>query len=114
MIHVLLCKLKAPHARPWICSEHAREWVTPLVTIETAERLLRNYAHDGETKKLVDNLDIFLVPSTNPDGANYSFYDYNMQQKNMTNYCGPTESVPGYRTSWGVDLKPKPFSRLCI
>ncbi|MFZ7943380.1 MULTISPECIES: M14 family metallopeptidase [Bacillaceae] len=84
--------------------EHAREWVTPLVTIETAERLLRNYAHDGETKQLVNNLDIFLVPSVNPDGAHYSFYDFNGQRKNMTNYCGPTESDPGYRTSWGVDL----------
>ncbi len=84
--------------------EHAREWVTPLVTIETAERLLRNYAHDGETKKLVDNLDIFLAPSVNPDGAHYSFYDYNMQRKNMTNHCGPTSSDPAYRNSWGVDL----------
>ncbi|MED3560983.1 M14 family metallopeptidase [Bacillus xiapuensis] len=84
--------------------EHAREWVTPLVTIETAERLLRNYAHDGETKKLVDNLDIFLIPTVNPDGANYSFYDYNMQRKNMTNYCGPDKSDPGNRNSWGVDL----------
>jgi Zinc carboxypeptidase len=43
--------------------------VTPLVVAETAERLLRNYAHDGETRKLVDNLDIFLIPSANPDGS---------------------------------------------
>jgi hypothetical protein len=84
--------------------EHAREWVTPLVTLETAERLLRNYAHDGETKQLVNNLDIFLVPSVNPDGAHYSFYDFNSQRKNMTNYCGPTQSDPGNRNSWGVDL----------
>ncbi|RDU38992.1 zinc carboxypeptidase [Neobacillus piezotolerans] len=84
--------------------EHAREWVTPLVTIETAERLLRNYAHDGETKQLVNNLDIFLIPSVNPDGALYSFYDYNMQRKNMTNHCGPTQSDPGNRNGWGVDL----------
>ncbi|WP_059170278.1 M14 family metallopeptidase [Bacillus sp. FJAT-27445] len=84
--------------------EHAREWVTPLVTIETAERLLRNYAHDGETKQLVNNLDIFLIPSVNPDGANYSFYDYNMQRKNMTNHCGPTQSDPANRNGWGVDL----------
>ncbi|MFF2446980.1 M14 family metallopeptidase [Neobacillus sp. NPDC058068] len=84
--------------------EHAREWVTPLVTIETAERLLRNYAHDSETRKLVDNLDIFLVPSVNPDGANYSFNDYNMQRRNMTNHCGPTASDPGNRNAWGVDL----------
>ncbi|PLR94660.1 M14 family metallopeptidase [Bacillus sp. T33-2] len=84
--------------------EHAREWVTPLVTIETAERLLRNYAHDAETKRLVDNLDIFLVPSMNPDGAHYSFYDYNWQRRNMTNHCGPSQSDPGYRNQWGVDL----------
>ncbi|WP_077247872.1 M14 family metallopeptidase [Bacillus sp. FJAT-27225] len=84
--------------------EHAREWVTPLVTIETAERLLRNYAHDGETKQLVNNLDIFLVPSVNPDGGHYSFYDFNMQRRNMTNHCGPNESDPAYRNAWGVDL----------
>ena len=27
------------------CQQHAREWTTPLVCLETAERLLRNYAH---------------------------------------------------------------------
>ncbi|WP_201741292.1 M14 family metallopeptidase [Pradoshia eiseniae] len=84
--------------------EHAREWVTPLVTIETAERLVRNYAHDKPTRQLVNNLDIFLIPTMNPDGANYSFYDYNMQRKNMKNHCGPTQSDPGYQNSWGVDL----------
>jgi len=84
--------------------EHAREWVTPLVAVETAERLLRNYAHHGETKQLVDNLDIFIIPSVNPDGGHYSFYDFNMQRRNMTNYCGPEASDPGYRTQWGVDV----------
>ncbi|MGP4072285.1 M14 family metallopeptidase [Piscibacillus sp. B03] len=84
--------------------EHAREWVTPLVTIETAERLLRNYAHDGQTKQLVNNLDIFLVPSVNPDGATYSFYDYNWQRKNMTNHCPEELSDFGARDYWGVDL----------
>lgn len=85
--------------------EHAREWVTPLVVMETAERLLRNYAHDGDTKRLLNNLDIFLIPMVNPDGANYSFYDYNMQRRNMTNYCGPNQANDfGARNSWGVDL----------
>lgn len=86
------------------CQEHAREWVTPLVCVETAERLLRNYATDPATKKLVDNLDIFIVPVVNPDGAHYSFYDYNFQRKNMTDYCDPASSDPGRRNSWGVDL----------
>ncbi|WBL14638.1 M14 family metallopeptidase [Sutcliffiella sp. NC1] len=85
--------------------EHAREWVTPLVVMETAERLLRNYAHDGDTKRLVNNLDIFLIPMVNPDGANYSFYDYNMQRRNMTNYCGQSAANDfGARNAWGVDL----------
>lgn len=70
--------------------EHAREWVTPLVAIEAAERLLRNYRNDAATKKLVDGLDIFIIPSVNPDGSHYSFYDDNFQRKNMTNHCGPT------------------------
>ncbi|MBB6451572.1 oligoribonuclease (3'-5' exoribonuclease) [Geomicrobium halophilum] len=84
--------------------EHAREWVTPLVTIETAEQLLRNYHSDPETQELVDNLDIFLVPSINPDGANYSFHDYNWQRKNMANHCDIENSDPYLRDSWGVDL----------
>jgi hypothetical protein len=86
------------------CQEHAREWVTSLVCTETAERLLRNYSRDAQTRKLVDNLDIFIMPVVNPDGAHYSFYDYNMQRKNMTNHCAATSADPGSRNSWGVDL----------
>lgn len=84
--------------------EHAREWVTPLVSVETAERLLRNYYTDENTRELVDNLDIFIVPSVNPDGGHYSFFDYNSQRKNMTNHCDAATADPGYRNSWGVDL----------
>ncbi|AWS47403.1 M14 family zinc carboxypeptidase [Streptosporangium sp. 'caverna'] len=86
------------------CQEHAREWVTPLTCVETAERLLRNYAQDKATKKLVDNLDIFLLPTANPDGSHYSMYDYNMQRKNLTNHCAATAADPANRNAWGVDL----------
>lgn len=84
--------------------EHAREWVPPLVAIESAERLLRNYAQDGRTKQLVNNLDIWIVPSVNPDGGHYSFYDFASQRKNMTNHCDLSGSADFLaRTSWGVD-----------
>lgn len=83
--------------------EHAREWVTPLVAVEAAERLLANYATDAKTKDLVDNLDIFIIPSVNPDGGHYSFHDAALQRKNMTNHCGPNQSDPANRNSWGVD-----------
>ncbi|MEU8263248.1 M14 family metallopeptidase [Micromonospora sp. NPDC048999] len=84
--------------------EHAREWVPPLVAIETAERLLRNYGHDGHTKQLLNNLDIWIAPSINPDGGHYSFYDYASQRKNMTNHCPLTDAADALgRNSWGVD-----------
>jgi hypothetical protein len=84
--------------------EHAREWVPPLVTIETAERLLRNYAHHGPTKQLLNNLDIWIAPSINPDGGHYSFYDDNGQRRSMTRHCSVTGSYDlNARDSWGVD-----------
>ncbi|HWK24960.1 MAG TPA: M14 family zinc carboxypeptidase [Solirubrobacter sp.] len=88
------------------CQQHAREWVTPITCVETAERLLRNYATDPTTKAYVDNLDIFILPSSNPDGGHYSFYDSSAQRKNMVDYC-PASAGTGAisaRNNWGVDL----------
>lgn len=56
------------------------------------------------TRKLLRQTDIFVVPSVNPDGANYSFYDFNFQRKNMTNHCPPAKSDPARRNRWGVDV----------
>ena len=87
------------------CQQHAREWVTPITCLETAERLLRNYAIDPQTRELVDNLDVFIVPSVNPDGAHYSMYDNNNQRRNLVNHCLPdTFQDPLARNAWGVDL----------
>ncbi|MEO9325645.1 M14 family zinc carboxypeptidase [Nocardioides sp. C4-1] len=85
--------------------EHAREWVPPLVTIEAAERLLRNYGTHAPTKDLVDNLEVWIMPSVNPDGGHYSFYDFASQRRNMKRYCEPTGNFDvTARNSWGVDV----------
>jgi hypothetical protein len=87
------------------CQQHAREWATPLTCLETAERTLRNYATDPKTKELVENLDIWILPTVNPDGGHYSFHDFASQRKNMTNHCAPgSSSDASARNSWGVDL----------
>jgi hypothetical protein len=91
------------------CQQHAREWVTPITCLETAERLLRNYAIDPLTKELVDNLDIFILPSVNPDGAHYSFYNFQSQRKNMTNWCvngGREEDDPFAADFWTPRANP--------
>jgi Zinc carboxypeptidase/Chitobiase/beta-hexosaminidase C-terminal domain len=112
------------------CQQHAREWATPLTCLETAEQLLRNYATDRRTRELVDNLDIFILPSSNPDGAHYSMYNFTQQRRNLTNHCvvggqetddpfaadfwqartnpgdgQPYTAIdPAARNAWGVDL----------
>ncbi|TDC49725.1 hypothetical protein E1212_17320 [Jiangella ureilytica] len=85
--------------------EHAREWVTPLVALETAERLLRNYRSNPFIRQLVRNLDIFIIPTVNPDGTHYSIHDFTLQRRNMTNHCAVTgASDLRARNGWGVDL----------
>ena len=72
------------------CEQHAREWVGGITCLETAQRLVTNYATDPTTKNYVDNLDVFILPVVNPDGTHYSFYDNSVQRRNLTNYCSPT------------------------
>ncbi|HEY7594037.1 MAG TPA: M14 family zinc carboxypeptidase [Actinophytocola sp.] len=84
--------------------EHAREWATPLVTLEFAERMLANYATDSETRSLLENVEIFVIPTVNPDGANYSFNDAPFQRKNMSNHCTGALRDPRFADSWGVDV----------
>jgi hypothetical protein len=88
------------------CQQHAREWVTPITCLETAERLVRNYAIDPTTKEYVDKLNVFILPSVNPDGGHYAFHDGSVQRKNMKNYCAitTTQGGIGQRAAWGVDL----------
>jgi hypothetical protein len=88
------------------CQQHAREWVTPITCLETAERLVRNYATDPTTKEYVDKLNVFILPVSNPDGGHAAFHDNAGQRKNLTNYCAPTTAsyYVASRNSWGVDL----------
>ena len=88
------------------CEQHAREWVGGITCLETAQRLVTNYATDPTTKGYVDNLDIFILPVVNPDGTHASFYDNASQRRNLTNYCA-SNNASAYvasRNSWGVDL----------
>src|SRR4051812_47780461 len=87
------------------CQQHAREWTTSLTCQETGHELVENYATDPETKTLLDNVEVFISPNSNPDGAHYSMYDASIQRKTMVNYCATTGAFdPAARTTWGVDM----------
>ena len=86
--------------------EHAREWVTSLVALETAQRLLHNYGSDATTTSLVDDLDIFIIPMINPDGVAYSLYDNLVQRTNLNvddcNYTTPTNAGTDLNRNFSV------------
>jgi hypothetical protein len=87
------------------CQQHAREWATGLTCVQTAHELVENYATDPYTKELLDNVEIFISPNSNPDGAHYSMYDASVQRKTMPNYCPATgNSDPAARNTWGTDM----------
>lgn len=48
---------------------HAREWIAPSVALYLLNQLVENY---DSNKDLVDSLDWFIVPVTNPDGYEYT------------------------------------------
>ena len=82
------------------CQQHAREWATGLTCVQTAHELVENYATDPYTKELLDNVEVFISPNSNPDGAHYSMYDSSVQRKTLPNYCPPTgNSDPAARTT---------------
>lgn len=84
------------------CQESGREWVTPLVCTETAERLVRNYATDPQTQALLNDVEVFIVPSVNPDGALYSIYDASGHSTTMSPCAAGTD--PANRDTLGVSV----------
>jgi murein tripeptide amidase MpaA len=92
-----------------VCGTHAREWVNPLIAIEFAEQLLRNYSPGSadpdiaRINNIVEQGDVFIVPVLNPDGLNYSYYDDNGWRKNRSPNAG-VPACPGVDNNRNYDI----------
>jgi len=99
-----------------ITGTHAREWVPPLAGIVFIEHLLRSYSSNStnstieEAKKILEGIELFIVPAMNPDGINYSHYDNpgwrknrNINNSNGTsnNNCKGVDNNRNYSSYWG-------------
>ncbi|XP_067647226.1 carboxypeptidase B isoform X2 [Eurosta solidaginis] len=72
---------------------HGREWITPLTVLYLANELLNNLR---AFRRVLEDVEIYLVPLVNSDGYEYSFTTDRFWRKNRHRYAG--------RTCAGVDI----------
>ncbi|XP_003813529.2 carboxypeptidase A2 [Pan paniscus] len=67
---------------------HAREWVTQATALWTANKIVSDYGKDPSITSILDTLDIFLLPVTNPDGYVFSQTKNRMWRKTRSKVSG--------------------------
>ncbi|XP_072506645.1 carboxypeptidase A2 [Notamacropus eugenii] len=67
---------------------HAREWVTQATALWTANQIASDYGKDTSITALLDTMDIFLLPVTNPDGYVFSYTKNRMWRKTRSTVSG--------------------------
>ncbi len=99
-----------------IAGLHAREWGNTDIVIFFIEEILNAYSASSDLvvgnktftaadiQSIVDNLDIFIVPVTNPDGKHFSFQDGNDEQGEPKNMWRKNRRVNADSQCRGVDL----------
>ena len=90
----------------FIGCHHAREWISVEVPFLLGKYLLENYNSDIEVQNLVDQSEIWIVPLLNPDGLEYSIYNYRYWRKNRRDNGGGSYGVDpnrNYGFQWGLN-----------
>jgi len=79
---------------------HAREVMTPEIAKDMMDYLTSRYATDAQVARWVDNINIYVVPSVNPDGAMYVFTTDTSWRKNRHPACA-VDNNRNYPAGWG-------------
>jgi len=112
---------------------HAREWITPAALMQIVSRFLENYKNGEQNEvELLENLDWYFLPVTNPDGYVYSWEHDRMWRKTRSLYdesgrCYGVDANRNWDTKfWDDDIGstsyycselyrgPNPWSEPCV
>ena len=77
--------------------QHAREWISPPVTLYIADQLIRNYDTDPAIAALLSRVTFCLVPVVNSDGYVYTWQSQNTRLWRKNRRRNPNGS-------YGIDL----------
>ncbi len=83
-------------ARPnvsFAATTHAREWITPMMTLGLLDYLVDSLPNVPGGQALIDSRDIWVVPVVNPDGYQYTHDVQRLWRKNRRDNGGGTFGV---------------------
>jgi carboxypeptidase T len=86
-------------------NQHAREHLTVEMAMYLLNELTSTYATDPQIRSLVDSREIWIVPTMNPDGAEYDVAtgSYAMWRKNRQPTPGSTAIGTDLNRNWGFE-----------
>ncbi|MEU8206015.1 M14 family zinc carboxypeptidase [Streptosporangium sp. NPDC049046] len=96
----------------YMSAQHAREWITPEMNRRLLLHYLNGYGTNPQITQLVDNVELWFIPVSNPDGYDHTFTAGNrLWRKNLrdNNNDGQITSADGvdlnrnFAYKWGYD-----------
>ncbi|HEY0255512.1 MAG TPA: M14 metallopeptidase family protein [Kofleriaceae bacterium] len=81
-------------------TQHAREWISTMVNMSIADRMVRNYATDPAVHGFVDSSTLWVVPVVNPDGYQYTWGTDRYWRKNRRDRHG-VDLNRNWSVAWG-------------
>ncbi|XP_041125977.1 carboxypeptidase B [Polyodon spathula] len=72
------------------CGIHAREWISPAFCQWFVKEAVTTYGSDAEMTRLLDSMDVFVLPVFNVDGYAYTWSKDRMWRKTRSTNSGTT------------------------
>ncbi|KAM7247458.1 hypothetical protein CapIbe_001411 [Capra ibex] len=102
-------KISQPSNNPkkiiWMdCGIHAREWIAPAFCQWFVKEILQNYKDNSRIRRLLKNLDFYVLPVLNIDGYIYTWTTDRLWRKSRSSHnngtCFGTDLNRNFDASW--------------